>query len=105
MPLTLNVSFTSDDPLNSAVVDDATGGLLSAVSVTDVGRVVVPAQNNQILGAPLKALIAKIKVGAVRGRGFMGRADWACLQEPDGSTDGADKFPGAYSVDRVHAHT
>ena len=45
-----------------AVVDDETKGLLSAVSVTDVGKVVVPAQSNAILGTPLQQLIAKIKV-------------------------------------------
>ncbi|KAI0754153.1 hypothetical protein C8Q80DRAFT_1137196 [Daedaleopsis nitida] len=61
-----------------AVVDDETGGLLSAVSVTDIGKVVVPAQSNQILGTPLQQLVAKIK-------------------EPDGSTDGVDKSP-VYSV-------
>ncbi|KAI0690818.1 hypothetical protein C8T65DRAFT_721186 [Cerioporus squamosus] len=61
-----------------AIVDDETGGLLSAVSVTDVGRIVVPAQSNQILGTPLQQLVARIK-------------------EPDGSTDGVDKFP-VYSV-------
>ena len=47
-----------------AVVDDETKGLLSAVSVTDVGKVVVPAQSNAILGTPLQQLIAKIKVRA-----------------------------------------
>ncbi|KAI0760611.1 hypothetical protein C8Q74DRAFT_242298 [Fomes fomentarius] len=61
-----------------AVVDDETGGLLSAVSVTDIGKVVVPAQSNQILGTPLQQLVATIK-------------------EPDGSTDGVDKYP-VYSV-------
>ncbi|KAI1785952.1 hypothetical protein LXA43DRAFT_898843 [Ganoderma leucocontextum] len=69
----------SDEGVSSvAVVDDETKGLLSAVSVTDVGRVVVPAQSNAILGTGLQQLIAAIK-------------------EPDGSTDGADKFP-VYSV-------
>ncbi|KAH9916953.1 uncharacterized protein BXZ73DRAFT_53489 [Epithele typhae] len=61
-----------------AVVDEESGGLLSAVSVTDIGRVIVPAQSNAILGTALRELVAKIK-------------------EPDGSTDGADKFP-VYSV-------
>ena len=32
MPLTLNVSFASDDPLNSAVVNDATGETLFHIS-------------------------------------------------------------------------
>ena len=45
-----------------AVVDDETKGLLSAVSVTDIGRVVVPAQSNAILGTGLQQLIAAIKV-------------------------------------------
>ncbi|KAI0717069.1 hypothetical protein C8Q76DRAFT_616418 [Earliella scabrosa] len=66
----------SDEGVSAvAVVDDETGGVLSAVSVTDVGKIVVPAQSNQILGTPLQQLIAQIK-------------------EPDGSTDGVDKFPG-----------
>ncbi|RPD60225.1 hypothetical protein L226DRAFT_494102 [Lentinus tigrinus ALCF2SS1-7] len=69
----------SDEGVSSvAIVDDETGGVLSAVSVTDVGKIVVPAQSNQILGTPLQQLVARIK-------------------EPDGSTDGADKFP-VYSV-------
>jgi hypothetical protein len=45
-----------------AVLDDTTGSLLSAISVTDIGRMVVPAQNNQILSTPLQQLIAQIKV-------------------------------------------
>ncbi|KAM5543539.1 hypothetical protein V8D89_002790 [Ganoderma adspersum] len=69
----------SDEGVSSvAVVDDETKGLLSAVSVTDIGRVVVPAQSNAILGTGLQQLITAIK-------------------EPDGSTDGVDKFP-VYSV-------
>ncbi|KAI0628604.1 hypothetical protein C8Q77DRAFT_1162019 [Trametes polyzona] len=73
------MKLMSDEGVSSiAVVDDETGGLLSAVSVTDIGKVVVPAQSNQILTTPLQQLIAKIK-------------------EPDGSTDGVDKFP-VYSV-------
>lgn len=46
-----------------AIVDDETGGILSAVSVTDIGKIVVPAQSNQILGTPLQQLVARIKVG------------------------------------------
>ncbi|KAH9848714.1 hypothetical protein C2E23DRAFT_871030 [Lenzites betulinus] len=73
------MKLMSDEGVSSiAVVDDETGGLLSAVSVTDIGRIVVPAQSNQVLTTPLKQLITRIK-------------------EPDGSTDGADKFP-VYSV-------
>ena len=54
----------SDEGVSSvAIVDDETGGVLSAVSVTDVGKIVVPAQSNQILGTPLQQLVARIKVG------------------------------------------
>lgn len=64
----------SDEGVSSvAVVDDETKGLLSAVSVTDVGRVVVPAQSNAILGAGLQQLIAAIKVRSVRYRGMYAR--------------------------------
>ncbi|KAI0331780.1 hypothetical protein GY45DRAFT_1321872 [Cubamyces sp. BRFM 1775] len=73
------MTLMSDEGVSSiAVVDDETGGLLSAVSVTDIGKIVVPAQSNQILSTPLQQLVARIK-------------------EPDGSTDGVDKFP-VYSV-------
>ncbi|KAF8148494.1 hypothetical protein BJ912DRAFT_1036639 [Pholiota molesta] len=61
-----------------AVVEENHGTLLSAVSVTDIGKFVVPSQSKQILTTPLHYFIAKIK-------------------EPDGSTDGADKYP-VYSV-------
>ncbi|KAF8629818.1 hypothetical protein AX15_003263 [Amanita polypyramis BW_CC] len=61
-----------------AVLDDETGNLLSTVSVTDIGRVVVPSESNQILHEPLHRFVALIKA-------------------PDGSTDGADRYP-VYSV-------
>ncbi|KAF8903933.1 hypothetical protein CPB84DRAFT_1961018 [Gymnopilus junonius] len=61
-----------------AVVEEHNGSLLSAVSVTDIGKIVVPFQSNQILITPLHHFIAHIK-------------------EPEGSTDGADKYP-VYSV-------
>ncbi|KAI0918330.1 hypothetical protein AcW1_009758 [Taiwanofungus camphoratus] len=61
-----------------AVIDEKTGRLLSAVSVSDIGKIVVPAQSNQILSTPLHQLVSRIK-------------------EPDGSTDGVDKYP-VYSV-------
>ncbi|KAH7919305.1 hypothetical protein BV22DRAFT_1041057 [Leucogyrophana mollusca] len=57
-----------------AVIDDELGTLLSAVSVTDIGKIVVPSQSNQILSTPLHQFIAQIKA-------------------PDGSTDGVDKYP------------
>ncbi|EIW54799.1 uncharacterized protein TRAVEDRAFT_73904 [Trametes versicolor FP-101664 SS1] len=73
------MKLMSDEGVSSiAIIDDETGGLLSAVSVTDIGKVVVPEQSNQILTTPLKQFITRIK-------------------EPDGSTDGVDKFP-VYSV-------
>ncbi|KAL6298205.1 hypothetical protein BKA93DRAFT_744603 [Sparassis latifolia] len=62
-----------------AVIEEKTGQLLSAVSVTDIGKIVVPAQSNQILSMALHQFVALIK-------------------EPDGSMDGADKFPAVYSV-------
>jgi len=61
-----------------AVVEEHNGSLLSAVSVTDIGKIVVPSQSNQILATPLHHFVAHIK-------------------EPDGSTDGVDKYP-VYSV-------
>ncbi|KAI0337378.1 hypothetical protein BDW22DRAFT_1339921 [Trametopsis cervina] len=61
-----------------AVIEEEGGRLLSAVSVTDIGKIVVPSQSNQILSTPLHQFISLIK-------------------EPDGSTDGVDKYP-VYSV-------
>ncbi|KAJ7167317.1 hypothetical protein C8R43DRAFT_984858 [Mycena crocata] len=61
-----------------AVLDDDSGVLLSAVSVTDIGRIVVPSQSNQILSTPLHQFVALIKA-------------------PDGSTDGEDRYP-VYAV-------
>lgn len=61
-----------------AVVHEDTGNLLSAVSVTDIGKTVVPSQSNQVLTMPLQQLVTQIKM-------------------PDGSTDGRDKYP-VYSV-------
>lgn len=57
-----------------AVIDEELGKLLSAVTVTDIGKIVVPSESNQILSTPLHQFIAQIKA-------------------PDGSTDGADKYP------------
>ncbi|KAF9269617.1 hypothetical protein L218DRAFT_890298 [Marasmius fiardii PR-910] len=69
----------SDEGVSSiAVLDEDVGTLLSAVSVTDITKIVVPSQDNQILYTPLHQFISYIK-------------------DPDGSTDGVDKFP-VYSV-------
>lgn len=61
-----------------AVIEENRGILLSAVSVTDIGKIVVPHQNNQILTTALHHFVSQIK-------------------ELDGSTDGADRYP-VYSV-------
>ncbi|KAG2008622.1 hypothetical protein CC2G_014035 [Coprinopsis cinerea AmutBmut pab1-1] len=73
------MKLMSEEGVSSvAVLDDETGALLSTVSVTDVGKVVVPSQSNQILNTPLHQFISLVK-------------------HPDGSTDGVDKYP-VYSV-------
>ncbi|KAF7970540.1 hypothetical protein HWV62_23703 [Athelia sp. TMB] len=57
------MKLMSDQGVSSvAVVDDETGQLLSAVSATDIGQIVVPSQSNQILSTPLKQFISYIKV-------------------------------------------
>lgn len=61
-----------------AVLDDENAALLSAVSVTDVGKMVVPSQSNQILGTPLHQFISMVKAH-------------------HGWVDGADRYP-VYSV-------
>jgi len=73
------MKLMSEEGVSSiAVVDEHSGNLLSAVSVTDIGKIVVPSQSNQILTNPLLQFIAQVK-------------------QPEGSTDGADKYP-VYSV-------
>ncbi|KAF8333768.1 hypothetical protein F5887DRAFT_893072 [Amanita rubescens] len=70
----------SEDGVSSiAVLDEETGNLLSAVSVTDIGRVVVPSESNQILNTPLHRFVTLIKA-------------------PFGSTDGIDKYPGKFRL-------
>ncbi|KAF9010232.1 hypothetical protein BDQ17DRAFT_1388181 [Cyathus striatus] len=61
-----------------AVLEDESGNLLSAVSVTDIGKIVVPSESKFILSTPLHVFVSQIK-------------------DPDGSTDGVDKYP-VYSV-------
>ncbi|GLB42246.1 putative protein with domain in cystathionine beta-synthase and other proteins [Lyophyllum shimeji] len=73
------MKLMSEEGVSSvAVIDDEAGALLSAVSVTDIGKIVVPSQSKQILSTALHQFISRIK-------------------EPDGSTDGVDKYP-VYSV-------
>jgi len=61
-----------------AVTVEEDGRLLSAISVSDVGKIVVPSESGQILSMPVHQFVTKIK-------------------EPDGATDGVDKYP-VYSV-------
>ncbi|KAH7099682.1 hypothetical protein BKA62DRAFT_283016 [Auriculariales sp. MPI-PUGE-AT-0066] len=68
----------SEQGVSSIAVVDPAGMLLSAVSVRDIGRLVVPSPNKRILEMPLAQFIAIIKA-------------------EDGATDGIDKFP-VYSV-------
>ncbi|KAG6836948.1 hypothetical protein H0H93_000838 [Arthromyces matolae] len=92
------MKLMSEEGVSSvAVIDDENGALLSAVSVTDIGKVirkllpventysvrtilqiVVPSESKQVLFSPLHQFISIIK-------------------EVDGSTDGVDKYP-VYSV-------
>lgn len=95
-PLLDAMKLMSEEGVSSvAVLDDETGALLSAVSVTDVGKVsirlltrwsrtnlyqmVVPSQSNQILGTPLNQFISMIKAH-------------------HGWVDGADRFPGTRNI-------
>ncbi|KZO94245.1 hypothetical protein CALVIDRAFT_539290 [Calocera viscosa TUFC12733] len=64
--------------VNSIAVLDRNGNLHSAVSVTDIGRLVIPSQSKDVLGTRLGQFVSRIK--------------WTA-----GATDGADHFP-VYSV-------
>lgn len=72
------MKLMSEQGVSSVAILDDIGNLLSAVSVTDIGKIVVPSQSNQILSSPLGQFISQIKA-------------------IDGSTDGAEKHP-VYSV-------
>jgi len=67
----------SEQGVSSVAVVDTVGMLLSAVSVRDIGRRVVPSPNKRILEMSLAQFVAVIKA-------------------EDGATDGVDKFPGTY---------
>ncbi|KAJ3529413.1 hypothetical protein NMY22_g9010 [Coprinellus aureogranulatus] len=78
-PLLDAMKLMSEEGVSSvAVLDDENGALLSAVSVTDVGKMVIPSQSNHILGTPLNQFISMIKAH-------------------HGWVDGADRYP-VYSV-------
>ncbi|KAF8591291.1 CBS-domain-containing protein, partial [Ramaria rubella] len=69
------MKLMSEQGLSSLAVTDAeSGDLLSAVSVTDVARLVAPSQSKKILSMPLGQFIALIKA-------------------PGGSQDGVDRYP------------
>ncbi|KAH9836090.1 uncharacterized protein C8Q71DRAFT_65608 [Rhodofomes roseus] len=72
------MKLMSEEGVSTIAIVEEDGRLLSAVSVSDIGKIVVPQQDNQILTMPLHQFVTMIK-------------------EPDGSTDGVDKFP-VYSV-------
>ncbi|KAJ3798221.1 hypothetical protein GGU11DRAFT_14828 [Lentinula aff. detonsa] len=78
-PVLEAMKLMSEEGVSSiAVLEEEGGTLLSAVSVTDIGKIVVPSQSNHILSLPLQQFISLIK-------------------SPDGSTDGQDRYP-VYSV-------
>ncbi|KAJ3788528.1 hypothetical protein GGU10DRAFT_346094 [Lentinula aff. detonsa] len=78
-PVLEAMKLMSEEGVSSiAVLEEEGGTLLSAVSVTDIGKIVVPSQSNHILSLPLQQFISLIK-------------------GPDGSTDGQDRYP-VYSV-------
>jgi len=60
-----------------AVIDEDQGHLLSALSVTDIARIVVPSEDSQILFTPVLQLVARVK-------------------DAIGATDGADRYPGSW---------
>jgi len=73
------MTLMSDEGVSTlAVIDEDQRHLLSALSVTDIARIVVPSENSQILSTPVLQLVARIK-------------------DAIGATDGADRYP-VYSV-------
>ncbi|KDQ09154.1 hypothetical protein BOTBODRAFT_165200 [Botryobasidium botryosum FD-172 SS1] len=72
------MAMMSAEGVSSIAVVDHNGNLLSAVSVTDIGKLIVPSQSKSVLNTTLLQFISKIK-------------------EPEGLTDGAERYP-AFSV-------
>ncbi|KAJ3974037.1 hypothetical protein EV361DRAFT_683190 [Lentinula raphanica] len=96
-PVLEAMKLMSEEGVSSiAVLEEEGGTLLSAVSVTDVGKIVVPSQSNQILSLPLQQFISLIKVGT-HCTHYTYVSTENLLQYPDGSTDGQDRYP-VYSV-------
>jgi len=57
------MSTMSQEGVSSlAVVESSSGALLSAVSVTDIGKIVAHSQDKRVLSMPLAQFIARIKV-------------------------------------------
>lgn len=60
------MKLMSEEGVSSiGVVDEETERLLSAISVTDIGKVIVPAESKQVLSAPLHQFISHIKASVV----------------------------------------
>lgn len=74
-----SMRLLSEQGVSSVAVVDPVGMLLSAISVRDIGRRVVPSPNKRILDMSLSNFITLIKA-------------------EDGATDGVDKFPGVKPV-------
>ncbi|TRM63604.1 hypothetical protein BD626DRAFT_494808 [Schizophyllum amplum] len=73
------MKLMSEEGVSSvAVIDETTNTLHSAISVTDIGKVVVPSSSNQILSTPLRQFINHVR-------------------DPLGAHDGAERYP-VYSV-------
>lgn len=68
------MQLMSDESVSSVAVVDASRALLSAVSVTDVGKLVATSEDRAVLALPLHQFISMIKY-------------------PQGSTDGEDLHP------------
>lgn len=103
-----------------AVVDNETGDLLSAISVTDIARVsnehllvktsttlsllsqlVAPSQSNKILSMPLGQFVALVKVRQSSIPFSRINIYLICTslpQAPDGSQDGVDRYPGNITI-------
>jgi CBS-domain-containing membrane protein len=99
----------SEDGVSSvAVLEEGSGRLLSAVSVTDVGKVtgflrsvtnsksdyqvVLPTQSNQILTTEMHQLISIIRVSFIIAS-LVNELNNE-TQDPFGSTDGEEHYPG-----------
>lgn len=67
------MALMSEEGVSSIAVVDQDGILLSAVSVTDIGKLVVPSQSKNVLNRTLSQFISQIKAS-----GSCGLASPAC---------------------------